>query len=267
VARLVIALDGLSRPQLRLLAGELAWFRALSASGELVDVDSRPLPCAQVAWAQLLTGAVWYQTGCAGWAVPAGSLGHLEVITDKHLQRPVTFPQKVNGRLFIANIPLFAPAGRQMAWLADGSLPLPSTVSPAELLKNARVAAYKPRPFSGLVFAIGEPFRAALACLDNEIERLETVLEVLRGKEWELVIIRLTLFDLLAHLLGPEFLDQAEHQLYETILSGLRKLDSLLDAISNTVPNTTVYGISMYSHATPVACVDLNLILLYLLSQ
>ncbi len=90
----ILSLDGLSIQQFERILDLSPDLRETLRHQTRVKLDASPFTEAHPIWAELLTGARWYESGCASFAQPTESLNKLEVITEGDLTRDITLVGK-----------------------------------------------------------------------------------------------------------------------------------------------------------------------------
>lgn len=257
----MLSLDGLSLAQFFLLGKYIRWFADILNRYAITCLDARPHTQAQPIWAQILTGLPWYETGCPGYARPARSLNDLELVSEHNIAAlaPIWNCNSESQQLSI-NIPLLQPKlGR--FWLSDGALPGARPVDPAELLPVAPFNSYKPRPYPSSTTALGTFKESVTGCLDVEKLRLDCALSLLANQDWDTCLWRISVFDLLAHLIGDDFLELQYLSLWEQIENFLAYMDQLLLEASKLLTDDLFCVLSPYAHTTCTARVNLNRLL------
>ena len=102
----IVSLDGLSESDIEILSRLLPRSHRFLAAMQRCVVRS-PLPAAQSAWGELLSGVPWFRNGCAGYSRPMRSLNRMAVFEERHLREPVLLLAHKPGRPAVAiNLPL-----------------------------------------------------------------------------------------------------------------------------------------------------------------
>jgi len=241
----LVSLDGLSLEEFDDLRARMPRSARHLAGGRVSRLDAGPLTSAAAVWGELLTGVPWYDNGCAGHAAPWRTLNGIRILTERDLAVPVKL---VGGgsRQLIVNVPLLVPGGPTRLWLADGSLPLATIVSPPALLADERLRSYRPRAYQALAHALGNHERAILDGIEAERQRLQCARALLAAHRPEASIIRLTLLDQLSHVLGPGFLRDEDLRCARDLSRFLGELDGWVDELFGQVARVAV--ISAFSH-------------------
>jgi hypothetical protein len=164
------------------------------------------------------------------------------------------------SKSIVVNVPILTPKPGRL-WLSDGSLPGIGFVSPAEAAESFSLNEYKPRPFTCAPLATARLNESISQCLKTEIVRLDCAARLLRGSKWTVGIVRLTVFDLLAHLLGPDFLDETDRVGYGEINEFLTLLDAWLKGLIDLFPADHLCVLSTIGHIQCQARVNLNQLL------
>jgi len=151
------------------------------------------------------------------------------------------------------------PAEPSRLWLADGSLPLATTVSPPALVADERLRLYRPRPYRALTQALGNREQAILDCIETERRRLDCARALLRAHRPDVSIVRLSLLDQLSHLLGPGFLTDEDLRCAKDIRQFLAALDVWVDELCGQVSRVAV--ISAFSHVPCESKLNVNRLL------
>lgn len=224
---------------------------------DLSLMDTRPLVSAQAIWAELLTGARWDLSGCSGYCRPGNTLLEREVFTEQDLVVPVT---ACMGETIVVNMPIMTP-GRERFWLADGSLPAAITVSPENLLADPLFCSYKPRPEIKVSSLLADITGSISALVDVECLRLQCALKLLRDYQWRRSFVRVTIFDQLAHLLGPDFLSNERLKSQPQIQRFLQEFDSFISCLSELLSGEDIVVVSAYGHQACQARVNINKLL------
>jgi hypothetical protein len=219
-------------------------------------LNSRPFTAASPLWAQLLTGKPWDENGCIGYAQPQHSLNKVEIVTEKDLSVPV-LPLYKERRGAVINVPILLPFENR-AWLSDGSLPIQLPVMPASLAESEPFSTYQARAFDSLPYAAAMPKLSTPRCLETEENRLQCAAKLARDPGYQWLIVRLSIFDELAHFYGDAWLDEPQMWFREMLEEFCRRADDLIDEIC---AHATVYVLSCFSHCRCKSTANLNLIL------
>jgi hypothetical protein len=254
----LVSLDGLSLEDFTDLSALMPRSARHLAGGRVCRLSAGPLTSAAAIWGELLTGVPWYDNGCAAHAGPWRSLNRVRILTERDLAVPVKL---VGGeaRQLIVNVPLLVPDEPTRLWLADGSLPLATTVSPPALLADELLGSYRPRPYRAVAHALGNHERAILACIETERQRLHCARALLRAHRPDVSIIRVSLFDQLSHVLGPGFLTDEALRWAKDLRQFLGEMDSWVDDLFGQVARVAV--ISAFSHVRCESRLSLNAVL------
>jgi predicted AlkP superfamily phosphohydrolase/phosphomutase len=254
---LVVSVDGVSLQQISLLSKTLSFFR--TCRGTFQQVDAGPLTSVQPAWAQVLTGKPWYEVGCPGYARPQGSLNQLHIVQERDLLSAVNLlgSKKGSQRLILANLPLVEPSTNRL-WLSDGSLPLPMAVSVDEFSQRKPFIDYTSRPFISADISMGDVRASVQRILEVERRRIECFEILCRESDWNLAILRISAFDSLCHVLGPDAVGAKNLSASSSIDSLWTTLDSLLCKVKEQQPQTNICLLSLFSHVPCVARLSLN---------
>jgi hypothetical protein len=254
----LVSLDGLSLEEFDDLRALMPRSARHLAGGRVCRLSAGPLTSAAAIWGELLTGVPWYDNGCAGHAAPWRTLNRTRILTERDLTVPVKL---VGGesRQLIVNVPLLVPREPMRLWLADGSLPLATTVSPPALQADERLRSYRPRPYRALAHALGNHERAILDCIETERQRLHCARALLAAHRPEVSIIRLSLTDQLSHVLGPGFLTDEDLRCAKDLRRFLDVLDGWVDELFGQVARVAV--ISAFSHVRCESRLSVNALL------
>jgi hypothetical protein len=254
----LVSLDGLSLEEFADLRALMPRSARHLGGGRACRLNAGPLTSAAAIWGEILTGVPWYDNGCAGHAGPWRTLNRLRILTERDLAVPVKL---VGGesRQLIVNVPLLVPAEPARLWLADGSLPLATTVSPPTLVADERLRLYRPRPYQALTQALGNRERAILDCIETERRRLDCARALLRAHRPDVSIVRLSLLDQLSHLLGPGFLTDEDLRCAKDLRQFLALLDVWVDELCGQVSHVAV--ISAFSHVPCESKLNVNRLL------
>ena len=251
----LVSLDGLSLADLHHLTDLLPRSGPYLAGGTASRLDAGLLTSTAAIWGELLTGTAWYDNGCAGHARPWKTLNRTKVVTEGDIAVPAGL---LNGypRQLVINVPLLMPKESHRLWLSDGSLPLPVTVSPRSLMAEEPFSSYSPRPYSALAEGIHHPKGALAALIQTEKKRLECAHELLRMGNLDIGLIRLSLFDQLAHLLGANYLADEELVYTPELRPFLSFLDEWLCEVFSAVAHVAL--LSAFSHVPCESRLSLN---------
>jgi predicted AlkP superfamily phosphohydrolase/phosphomutase len=258
---LVISLDGLSKDDLSTLTEFMDYPKQLDNCLALDSVNGKPFVSVQSVWAEILTGKDWAALGCPGYRRPTSSLNTCEVVTEDDLVYPATLASFDNAESIVVNMPLLKPNRQSRFWLSDGSLPIQTRVSPERLALEAPYSSYRAKPFPSTAHALLDLSESVKACLDNELQRLRCALQLMKNTNWQIAFIRITVFDMLAHLLGPDYLSCRHRLVWPYIKSFLSELDKMLTDIDGIRPHSYKCVISTFSHVPCRAQVNLSQVL------
>jgi len=256
---LVIALDGVSARSFEQFSIWLPKAVALLRQCEFSVLTTAPLTSAQAIWAELLTGSPWWENACAGFARPRSSLNHLDVFTEADLQQPVTVLP--NGLNVVVNTPLLQPNDSNRIWFSDGSSSRTRVISPAALATQHAFNDYQPRAYSSVIEMLSDPVKALDQCLNTESRRLECATKLMETCDWQMCLLRISLFDQLEHLLGPGVDWTGNLTCADKILSFMKELDAMLSFHLQQPEEKDVWLISCFSHVPCRGRVSLNRIL------
>jgi predicted AlkP superfamily phosphohydrolase/phosphomutase len=221
------------------------------------NLNCVPLVSPQAVWAELLTGRPWFENGCAGFSKPNGSLQNLAVFTEDSLLVPVELLSKTKN--VVINIPLLQPSHGDRDFLSDGSAPASKAVSPPELLMDELFQRYRPRPYASSIAAMAKPLEALKRCIETERIRLHCAMSLFRGsRPWQRFLYRLSLFDHLAHLFGPNVLSQTTLRGYDQLQSFLRDFDDNLCTVFESFPDADICFLSAFSHTAGKMRININ---------
>jgi len=216
------------------------------------------LTSAQALWGEILSGQRFWETGCVGYAFPKTSLNDLEIGSQSTYQfRSVFTDNFVN---FAINVPLIEPSNGKRIWLSDGSFSSES-VAPRELLANEPFKSYRARPFSSPAYYLRRTLEGVEACLQAEKQRLLCAIELATGNNWQVGVVRLSIFDQLFHLLGKDFLLDETLTIHPSVKSFLEFANTGIQKILASATNATTCIMSAYSHAECTRRANLNLLL------
>jgi len=244
---LLIAFDGLSVGDAGNLLRLLPRFSKICSSSEVLPLDSSPFTAAQPIWAEILTGQSWEENGCCGYARPTRSLNTLQPTSEKDLLVPCTLLGPADNSVVI-NVPILRPNKLGRVWLSDGSLPLNRFVSPDSLVDDQPFANYKPRPHSDAAAQSESLTKSIESAVAIESNRLQCAIRLFHDHQWSKMVFRLTLFDLLAHLLGIDFLEGQDLKCWRVLSEFLELLDEALNSFCSQ-PGLRWAAISAFSHA------------------
>jgi hypothetical protein len=251
----LVSLDGLGLDDLDEFLARMPRSARRLAGGRASRLDAEPLTGAAAIWGELLTGSPWYLNGCSGHAAPWKTLNHVRVLTERDLAVPLKLLGE-DSRQLVVNVPLLLPDPSSRLWLADGSLPLATTVSPPSLLADEPFRSYRPRPYSALIQAVGNHERAVLDGIEIERRRLDCARALIEAQAPDVSIIRLSVLDQLCHVLGPRWFADESLRWAREIRGFLGFLDGWLDDLFGRVARVAV--ISAFSHVPCRSKVSLN---------
>jgi hypothetical protein len=257
----LIAVDGLGELDLPHLLKLMPKTADLLKSFEGRKLNSRPFGGAQPIWAELLTGRPWFENGCAGYSRPGSSLNHLEVFSEDDLSAPVTLLSRVSD--IVINIPLLKPIEKERVWLSDGSTSTNTMVSPVSLLNESLFGQYQARPYASAIEALPQLWTALDACLKTERVRLQCAMELFKSRPWKSFLLRISIFDHLAHLFGPNLYQQTKLRHFDLLRSFLTELDEALSILLKPSDDADFCLISCFSHVMGRGRVNLNNVLQY----
>ena len=250
---MILALDGLNLEQAQVLASKLSCFADLRGKFSKLNGSHSAV---QSVWSEILTGKPWFEVGCPGYSRPNSSLTDLRIIDEADLLAPA----KLTGGLgsVTINVPLLRPQSDRI-WLSDGSLPMQVMVSPAELAQQAPFSHYVARAFASTNIALANVGESVVNCLEVESIRLNCFENLLDRDTWSRCILRISVFDILSHLVGNEFLTASNLSVSAHIDRFIERLDKVLRQIERK--GLAVCLLSAYSHVDCYARVNLNRIL------
>jgi hypothetical protein len=255
----LLCLEGLSIAQTGTLFGSLGLFNGRFKQNQLRKLMHAPITSFQGVWAEILWGRRWSELGIAGYGRPDGSLN--KVVAWQEDDLPDECKLLNNGAAnVVANLPLLTPQENRY-WLSDGSLPLATVISPACLSNIDGVSNYQPKPFFCTALAASNLTESIAQCFQVESRRLQSCGEILAGVDWDTAIIRLTVFDLLSHLMGAQYLAEPELIMQQELKAFLSELNNWLEVILQKFPDCQVCIMSSLGHNNCVARVSLNQIL------
>ncbi|MBY0552766.1 MAG: alkaline phosphatase family protein [Candidatus Obscuribacterales bacterium] len=204
VKHLILALDGLSRE-------ELFWFSKFSPllhkycqTAVASNLTAELLCNTQTTWATLLTGKSWKEHHCVGYTKPILYLTEPQIVTEAHLGD--IFLTRVDAeRTGAINVPLLRPSARK--WIADSASATNMTVSPASLAQRLpritdRRSFHTPGNIRRNPIAV---WRDAVRADAERIYAAGTLLD----SNLELVLLRLSSFDVAGHFLFRELFDDS----------------------------------------------------------
>ena len=245
----MLSVDGLSATDLGALSQQVEWLNQFTNPIRLKTSNGQAIVSLQSVWAEILTGRPWYAVGCPGYRRPTASLNECEVVTEDGLWTNNCLINSEPARpALLINMPLLKPRPEHRLWLADGSLPLQTTVSPSTLAIKPPFNSYRPRPFSSSARALLHLNDSVKACLEVEQKRIQCAIALMESHDWQSCFLRITVFDLLTHLLGPGYLLCEQLSLWPSIKTFLQFLDTSLKRISQLAADSYMYLISTFSH-------------------
>jgi hypothetical protein len=254
----LVSLDGLGLQEFDDLRALMPRSARRLAGGRVRRLDAGPLTSAASIWGEILTGAPWYENGCAAHAGPWKTLNRIRILTERDLAVPVKLVGD-ESRQLIVNVPLLVPQEPTRLWLADGSLPLATTVSPPALLADELFRSYRPRPYRAVAQALANRERAILDGIETERQRLHCARALLVAHRPEASIIRLSLFDQMSHVLGPGFLRDENLRCAKDLRRFLGELDGWVDELFERVAHVAL--VSAFSHVPCESRLSLNALL------
>lgn len=255
---LVISLDGLAQDGLVLLSQFMDWPKQFSHLFRLKSSNEQPFVSVQSIWSEILAGQSWSILDCPGYQRPGSSLNECAVLSEDDLLYPACAGDIPS---VVINMPLLKPRSEKRIWLADGSLPIQAMVSPERLAAMAPYNSYRARPFPSTATALVDLVETVKTCLDTEKQRLSCALHVIKNNNWQIAFIRITIFDMLAHLLGPDYLACTHRLLWTEIRSFLCELDQALASIFAMSTGSRKCIVSAFTHAKCKARLNLNQLL------
>ncbi len=259
---LLISLDGLSRSDLASLSEYTTLLPDHKSCFDLSSADGQPVTSLQSLWAEILTGGKWNEVGCPGYRRPGSSLNTCQVVSEDDLLAPVSLLQANASQLaLLVNMPLLSPSHPGRVWLSDGSIPSQTAVSPSALLSNPLFAGYKARPYLSVAQALTDLSEAVNRSLAVENQRLECALDLITRYSWQICFLRLTVFDQLAHLLGPDFLRSSSRLVWPSIKEFLINLDKKLTEIFRLSSGAHICLLSTFGHSDCRARLNVNQLL------
>ena len=212
-------------------------------------------------WSEILTGVSWSGNGCAGFSRPIDSLNKLAVFSEGDLLSPISLIDD-SGPLspVVINVPLVEPR-KNRYWLSDGSLPTNKLVSPKVLNTEPIFAQYLPRPYPSHAYATASNHAVLVhECIALERHRLSCAVALFDREKFSSFVYRLTIFDLLSHILGTGFLQASDLTIFGALKSFLSELDDALAKMMRKYPKD-VSIVSAFSHTACTNTVNLNLLL------
>ncbi len=241
----------------------LDWPGQINGCLSLTSAHGQPFVSLQSVWAEILTGRAWSDADCPGYRRPLSSLNDCEVMSEDKLLYPASAAQPQDGSSLVINMPLLIPNQRthDRTWLSDGSLPIHTVVSPAIMAMAAPCKHYRARPFPTTACAQVNLAEAIAACLENEKQRLKCTLHLMKTKRFQVAFIRITVFDLLAHLLGADYLSCRQRLIWPQIKSFLDELDNILSHIMAINKDSRKLVLSAFKHKACRARLNLNQLL------
>jgi len=260
----VIAIDGLAKSEISSLAHYADFASQLDNCLNLKT--AQPAVSAQSAWSEILTGQPWTTLNCPGHVRPKDSLNFCEFVSEEGLNHPVSLLPKRDGKKAIAiNMPLLVPfhsaSNSDRLWLSDGSLPIQTAVSPGALLSNAPFDIYRPRPFVSCAQALLDLPTNLKAALAIEANRLDCAVNLIEKTDWQVCFLRITIFDLLSHLLGPQYLEGQNKLAWPAIQDFLIGLNVALNQIMRLCKEDSVVVLSTLHHTSCHGRLNLNRLL------
>lgn len=254
----LICLDGLSADQFGLSLLFMPKLAAILGKFHLAELNPLPFCDPQPIWAELLTGESWYRNGCTGYAVPKQSLSELKICTERDLLTPVRFlPEPEKGRQHVViNVPLLEPLKNQRVWFANASSPAVMNVSPSSITETAPYSMYKPRPVSSMGAAMSNTSESLTKFITAETNKLECATSACNDFNWQHFIYRASIFDQLAHLLGPQFLMEKKLKVWPALLTFLTNLDATICEVIRQSDQYLIF--SGFSHGVCKAVFSLN---------
>ena len=226
----LLGIDGVGISQFEHLARRLPSSLNYLKPSRAVPLEGCPLASSQAVWAEILTAAAWSENGCTGYARPVGSLNDLSIYRQDDLLLPVRLPvASGSGKATIAvNLPLLKPRCASTVWLADGSVPSFVSVIPTGLADDEPFKSYKARPYSSLPTAMQDSYKSVDECLSGESNRIACTVKLLDMYDWSMCVMRVSAFDQLGHLMGPDFLGEKELRVSPLIDGFLQVFDRFL---------------------------------------
>lgn len=255
----LISLDGLSKEDFGSLAERLPKSSRHLRSGSASRVDCGVLTNAQAIWGELLTGVPWNENGCSGYSMPVGSLKETKPAKESDLISPIRLI-KTECQQLVINVPLLLPTPQRI-WFSDGSLPIMRHVSPHRLAREEPFLNYKGRAFGSIIDMLKDPGGSVPKCIEIEKQRLVCARKLMLEEKrlWDSCVVRVSVFDQLAHLFGPRYLADIDSVYAESISGFVEFLDEWLEDILGTMGNAAI--ISAFSHVDCLARVNLNSLL------
>lgn len=249
----IVCFDGLTRTQFSQILTSMPAMRSLIEKGAIAELDSSPFSDAHPIWAEVLTGEPWYRNGCTGFATPSGSLNWLQIFEERNLKTPVQLIEKnAMSKSIVVNVPLLSPHDDERIWLSDGSTPSVKNVSPQSLSRDTPLRDYVPHPFSSMGAALADSKKAVLQFIESEKNRLFCAHKLTKEQTWHQFIYRASVFDALAHLLGPYFIGNEKLSVTSHLNELLQTLDQTLTPILVQCEQALV--VSTFSHVQCYGC-------------
>lgn len=255
---LLLSIDGVSKLQFDAIA-------ALSDGGAMlrdlncIEINSQPFQSAQPIWAEVLTGAPWFDNGCCGYVRPSNTLARSVVMSESQLAVPVNLLGDARTALAV-NVPLLEPHNR--LWLADGSLPTAINYSPRAELQGYMDGNYKPRPYSSLAKALTDKLDSAREVVEADLHRLSVTTRILKNEDVQQAIVRLSSFDQLQHLCGDDCFSEEGLIVRPMIERLVAELDRFLTMLRHT--GWRIFVTSLFSHHKCRSRFSLNALLMKL---
>jgi predicted AlkP superfamily phosphohydrolase/phosphomutase len=235
---LVINLDGLSIHQLAQLEQMLPVLGSFSKKHLLTSQTGHPLTNPQAMWAEIFTGRSWFDSGCPGYTKPVNNLNNAKIVTESDWLSPTDLiGGSTESPAIIINMPLLLPDDRFRIWLADGSLPLMNSVSPAKIAEVNPFNTYRARAFTFAAEGLSNLSKSVASCLQIEDERLRCAVQLLKQQDWHTCYWRVSIFDTLQHLLGCDLLELSNLSFGRQIEEFLVRLNSALCQMCNLADN------------------------------
>lgn len=257
-SQLLISMDGLSLEDFQSLLSRFPKTAAQVKEGSTATLDAGLLTTPGAIWGEILTGEPFYKNGCAGYSSPAKSLNSTKIASEKDLKVPLNLLSRTGSQV-VVNVPLLMPKAPHRTWLSDGSLPMPISLSPSSLASIEPFTQYRPRRFSSLSQMYQVTTIALEEIFAEERNRLECARALMKERDWEMGIFRLSVFDRLAHLIGIDYLTDFELGYTSVINEFLTVLDDWLEAILEATGQVSI--LSAFSHRRCRALFNLNKLL------
>ena len=256
----LLGLDGLAWADFQSLLAHFPKSRKYFRALENIDFESNCFTTAQPVWAEILTGKPWYQNGCVGYAQPQTSLNKLVAFSEKNLSVEASLIRPKEGsKAIIINTPILVPDTATRIWLSDGSLPLNKLVSPRTLLETKPFSEYKPRPYVDIGSALVSTRESLENIINIEALRIEAALALLKT-DWSTFICRFTAFDHLAHILGKDFLETNDLEIFPLLNSLMESLDEFFQYVLS-LADVEIFILSAFSHQACRSTLNLNRVL------